>query len=533
MRLLYAPSARRMIPYPPVGVALLAGEIRESCQRTATVVDLEMSVWNEHRARSGVLLYEKGLDSSRVLTGDLDAEVQAYQKLLVEHSGIVPGEDVGISVMGFEQLASALLLCKAALERGARVIMGGQFWSERSARQVLSTFADERLTITVGDGWIAIRNWLLHPEGIPTNSWVWREGTLQSGPVNKGAATPPVPSYDSVDWELYRRYCSAILDDGRQIRRAHLYVWDKLCPFKCNFCRVSSGSKAKLNPPETLVTSLRDLLGQHVQQFNFMTNELNPSLRYMRDVVGELRPLLSSNPDVGWFTYLRPDSMERDDLRSLREIGCRMVRYGVETGSQTLSDRMQKDYTIPTVAKVLRLAAEADILNHVNFLVGYPGETDDDLQKSIDFVVDNHAAIHSVRINPFYLPPGTRLANEPQMFGIRLTEFRRGYWDFEMIDGSRPMADTIKARIEKLSDTIMRYGIGFAGVLPFETLNTLTQYPSRDEGIAELRRQRPYLWENASPDWLKSKLGGYTMHSDWSETILKRGRNYNMEICND
>jgi radical SAM superfamily enzyme len=521
-----------MIPYPPVGTALLAGAV-DSLDDEVRLIDLEMTIWREHQRHGKVLLYAGHIDVPRVLAQNEDSELGDYEALLVENSEIGAREDVGISVMGFEQLASALLLARAAASKGSRIILGGQFWSESSARQVLGQLQSDAVTVTVGDGWIPLQEWKTNPAEVPSSSFGFAAGEILQGRPAKGALQPPIPLYDSVDWDVYRAYSSDILGDAREMRRAHLYVWDKLCPYKCNFCRVSSGSNAKLNSPETVVASLQHLLAQNVRQFNFMTNELNPTLAYMRRVIRELRPLLSGRDDIGWFTYLRPDHMEMEDLTALREIGCRLVRYGVETGSQRLSDRMEKGYEIGTVARVLRRAAEADIMNHVNFLIGYPGETDEDVEQTIRFIAENHDVIHSVRLNPFYLPPGTRLAKDPAAYGLRLIEFRRGYWDFEMLDGTRPQKAVVKDRIERVTDAVMQYDIGFAGVLPFETLNSLSGYPTRDEGMAALRREHGYLWENASPDWLKARLGGYDMNAEWEETIYKRGRNYNLDVCTD
>jgi len=296
---------------------------------------------------------------------------------------------------------------------------------------------------------------------------------------------------------------------------------------------VSSGSKVRLGDPESIVPSLRSLVDAGVTQMNFMTNELNPSLSYMRRLVQSFGPILSNYPEIGWFTYLRPDAMDEEDLVALRRLGCRLIRWGVETGSQSLSDRMQKDYHMSTVARVLHAAAKADIANHINLLLGYPGETDDDVNETLRFVTENASVIHSVRINPFYLPPGTKLEREPQRFGLRLLEFKSGYWTFEREDGVALDASVVQQRIERVGRRLIDLGIGFAGVLPFEFLNALCRESNRDSALAALRASQPFLWTEASPDGLKAQFGKYKMKTDWSETIFQRGRNYQTVLCND
>jgi hypothetical protein len=59
--------------------------------------------------------------------------------------------------------------------------------------------------------------------------------------------------------------------------------------------------------------------------------------------------------------------------------------------------------------------------------------------------------IHSVRINPFYLPPDTPIARDPAAFGIRLTEFDKGWWRFESENGDKLDPGRVKDRIERVA----------------------------------------------------------------------------------
>jgi hypothetical protein len=532
MRIVFAPSGRRMIPYPPCGPAVLEAAV--SPLTDVRVVDLEMLVWHEAQRGTPIPMYEGlTIDPSAVLAGTLTPEIAKYQELLYQLCSLEPGEHLAISVMGYEQLASALLLMQKALESGSRVIMGGQFFSRDAASQLVSIRKSDRLTVTVGDGFVAIRTWMSDASAIPVNSYVWRDG-LQFGGQNTKAVRPPVPHYSTVDWSLYERYAAKVFRDSRPIRRAHIYVWDKQCPFKCTFCRVSSGSEAKLTKPSDVANLYRRALQLGVSQLNFMTNELNPSLGYMKKLIAEMERIDTDFSEVAWFTYLRPDEIDAEDFVRLRRLGCRLVRYGVETGSQRLSDLMRKDYRIEIIEEVLRRAADADIFNHVNFLVGFPGETESDLEQTLEFIERNKAYIHSVRINPFYLPPGSPMAKDPEANGIKLVKFNKGFWEFDVLNGQRTTSEQVALRIERLVSQCMQHDIGFAATLPFETISILSMHKSRDAAIAHMRDHYPFLWQVANSDSLKAHFGGYAQGpASWNDTIYKRGRNYNVVLCND
>jgi len=315
------------------------------------------------------------------------------------------------------------------------------------------------------------------------------------------------------------------------VRRAHLYVWDKQCNFRCAFCRVASGSRAVLTPPAVAMRSFEELVGTGVGQLNVMTNELNPSRTYMLRFLSELQ----SRGIVGahWFTYVRADRLERDDFARMRAVGGRLARYGIESGSQRLLDLMRKDYQISTMEQTLAASATEDIWNHVNLLIGFPGEQDADIEQTLGFLERNAAAIHSVRINPFYLPPDTPIAREPEAYGIRLSRFDRGWWQFVHEDGTAPDEDEVVRRVERVSAACVELGIGFAGADPFFLLDMISRCGSRSEAIGFVKDRYPLFWVPAPTDAYKAMIGGYESTSDWREIVLKRQRNYSLSICTD
>ncbi len=537
LKLAFAPSAKRIIPYPPVGISLLAASLRQS-GHDAEVFDLEMELAGLRLKGEDVLLYDGVLSASDVLSPDLAAPIHAYGEQLWQIIGGSSGAEVlGISVMGFEQSASALLLARLALAHGMRVIFGGQFWTERSAAEAIHALAPYgSVTVTVGDGWESTTAFVERaaPETIP-NSFTTNAtsgGAIIAGPRKVAKSLPPQPVYDWVPWEQYEDFGISTYKNPTPTRRAHLYVWDKQCNFRCAFCRVAAGSRAVLTPPKMAIESFADLAQTEVDQLNFMTNELNPSRKYLLRFLDELEAR-GGGGATNWFTYIRADRLEAEDFRRIRQNGGRLARYGVESGSQRLLDLMRKDYDVPTMSMTLRHAAAKDIWNHVNFLVGFPGEIADDIERTIDFLAANVDAIHSVRINPFYLPPETPIARAPEEFGIQLTTFDSGWWQYQNSDGSLPDADLVVERVERLSRACSDLGIGFAGTDPFFLLDTISRHNAVPDAVKFLKDAYPLFWVPAPTDTYKALIGGYEVKSEWKEIALKRQRNYSLSICTD
>jgi hypothetical protein len=533
VKLVFAPSGKRIIPYPPVGIALLAAGLRAERLDPAEPVDLEMELAYRRMQGESVLLYESGIATTDVLASVLTEPVQEYGSLLWRLVGAPAGGQLGISVMGFEQTASALLLGRIALENGARVIFGGQFFTDSSAREVIHALAPYgEVTVTIGDGWESIIAFAKRadPATVP-NSYTGRAGEVVVGPPKTAKSLPPQPTYGWARWEQYEAFGIGTYKNPRPVRRAHLYVWDKQCNFRCSFCRVAAGSRAVLTPPATAIDSFGDLVDAGVGQLNFMTNELNPSRKYMLRFLSELEARGVTGAD--WFTYVRADRLEPSDFARMRAAGGRLARYGVESGSQPLLDLMRKDYHVETMAQTLRHAADEDVWNHVNLLVGFPGEQESDIDNTIRFLEANATSIHSARINPFYLPPDTPIAREPEAFGIELTTFDRGWWQYRHQNGGEPDPDLVVRRVERIANACVDTGVGFAGTDPFFLLDVISRHDTVVDALAYLKQEYPPFWIPAPTDTYKALIGGYEVTSEWKEIALKRQRNYSLSICTD
>src|SRR4051812_22099204 len=218
-----------MLPYPPVAPFMLAASVASGGRRVPDVVDLEMLLSSMHERGENSLIYGDGVHPAEALAPSASSEVLSYGELLAQLVGI-DDDAIAISVMGYPQLASALLLARLALEGGSRVIMGGQFWTEESALHAIDALSPYgEATVTLGDGWDAIAAFAGDGREVPPNSLGLREGSVSAGDKT-GRAVPPQPDYSSARWDLYRSYASKVyhrLDEDT--RRCHVYIWDKIC----------------------------------------------------------------------------------------------------------------------------------------------------------------------------------------------------------------------------------------------------------------------------------------------------------------
>jgi radical SAM superfamily enzyme YgiQ (UPF0313 family) len=106
------------------------------------------------------------------------------------------------------------------------------------------------------------------------------------------------------------------------------------CPYQCNFCGVVgfSGSREKIEPPERTVAVLAQLKRDYgVNAVQFYDNNFFMREDHARELAERMIPL-----GMKWWCETRVDAMLRfsdDTVRKIRESGCVMIFFGVESGS--------------------------------------------------------------------------------------------------------------------------------------------------------------------------------------------------------
>lgn len=98
------------------------------------------------------------------------------------------------------------------------------------------------------------------------------------------------------------------------------------------------------------------------------------------------------NPSIDWVAnaIIRPE-MGPEILGKMKEAGCERLIYGIESGSQRVLNMMRKRYRILDADSVIKATHEAGIKVTANFMFGFPGETEEDFQMTLDFIRRNAA----------------------------------------------------------------------------------------------------------------------------------------------
>ena len=210
-------------------------------------------------------------------------------------------------------------------------------------------------------------------------------------------ALPP-PARDLIDLEAYKR---AWLRHGRFSMNL---VTSRGCPFHCNWCaKPIWGQRFNVRSASAVVEEIRSLRDVGASHLWFMDDIFGlkpgwlPAFADLVEAEGLRTPFKClSRADL----LLRPGEVE-----ALRRAGCEMVWLGAESGSQSVLDAMEKGTTVEQIREAARRLKAAGIGVAFFLQFGYPGETWDDVEATLQLVRD--CAPDDIGMSVSYPLPGT------------------------------------------------------------------------------------------------------------------------------
>jgi hypothetical protein len=171
------------------------------------------------------------------------------------------------------------------------------------------------------------------------------------------------------------------------------------CKYQCSFCNEMKffGKYRKKDPAQT-AREMIQLYQKYKYQLFFMTDSmLNP-------VVADLaRELIESGVSLYYDSYFRveKDSGDNEDALLWRRGGFYRARIGVESGSQHVLDLIGKGITPGQIKATVSSLAYAGIKTTTYWVIGHPGETEEDFLQTLDLLSQLRNDIWQAECAPF------------------------------------------------------------------------------------------------------------------------------------
>jgi len=181
----------------------------------------------------------------------------------------------------------------------------------------------------------------------------------------------------------------------------------------CSFCSDVTGTAGRTFRPREPRRVLDEIRAQHesvgASLFVFTDMKLNGDLAIWNTLIERFQDVV---PGGRWIASVHvgshsPSGLGREQLRQARESGCVRLTTGLESGSQAVLDSMRKGTLLESVSEYLEDAKVSGISTRATMIVGYPGETVDDVCASERFVSSHRHVIERIKLCAFSRTIGT------------------------------------------------------------------------------------------------------------------------------
>lgn len=183
------------------------------------------------------------------------------------------------------------------------------------------------------------------------------------------------------------------------------------CPEKCQFCTTPLvwGAKVRWKSPKLLYQEMAYAISKfNIGEIQFQDDTLTANIKNLYelcDYIKEFR-LPWCTPNGIKINYHQETQYEM--FSKMKDSGCYQITFACESGSQrVLDDIIRKNIKIDTFKDNIQKAKDAGLFVHSFWIVGFPGETADEIRRTIDVASTSGADSFSLSIfNPL---PGTPL----------------------------------------------------------------------------------------------------------------------------
>ena len=215
------------------------------------------------------------------------------------------------------------------------------------------------------------------------------------------------------DWQLIRPDKYPPAPHGAIFKRFPIapVITTRGCPFTCTFCatRLTWGNRIRYRSENDVVNEIEYLVKTHgVREIHFEDDNLTLSREHVTAICKEI---IRRELDIVWAcpNGVRIDTLDEELLNLMKNSGCYLLAFGIESGSQDTLDKMNKNLDKNKVYEVLRKTKEAGIETWGFFILGFPDESREDIMQTIAFA--KKLPLDRAQFCNFAPLPGTALFN--------------------------------------------------------------------------------------------------------------------------
>jgi len=332
-------------------------------------------------------LREQGFRSAILDMVFADVTPAHVDRVIREQGARVAG--IGCMTCEFPQAVAEARRLKAA-HPGIKIVFGGAHPSGDPEECLRTGVVD---FVIVGEGEIALAELLraLETGGVPGSVpgvWSVKDGAIQAG---GSAPVPPIadlprPAYDLLDLEKYFQLDSPW--HFPKSPRAVQFLTERGCPYQCSYCHEIHTKKFRGVPAETIVDQMEWLVrcygvGEFMVVDDIFNFDLERAKRICRGIIERKLDIHLQFPNG-----VRGDRFDEELIALMKQAGTHFLAIAIETVSEKHQKLIRKNLKADRALEAIHWARKHQIEVSGFFMIGFPGETLEEVNRTLDFAVN-------------------------------------------------------------------------------------------------------------------------------------------------
>ena len=187
------------------------------------------------------------------------------------------------------------------------------------------------------------------------------------------------------------------------------------CPLNCSYCSTPmiEGKTTRKRSIGFIIDALCACASAGFDHLFFVDNTFNLPPGFSKDLCDQM---IQAGLNITWRCILYPGKVDKELVEKMAQSGCVEVSLGMESGSDTILKKMNKQYRNADVTHASDLLKTSGIRRMGFLLLGGPGETRQTVLESLEFV--DSLALEMVKVTiGIRIYPDTELARHATRIG--------------------------------------------------------------------------------------------------------------------
>ena len=214
----------------------------------------------------------------------------------------------------------------------------------------------------------------------------------------------PFPAREKIDfkpylngWKIHHGYSMMSVNTMRG------------CPYTCKWCsRAVYGGTYRRRSPQLVAQEIKHIKDTYnPDMIWFVDDVFTIHHKWLTEFAEEVK---KQDAVIPYEIISRADRLNEEVIKTLKTSGCFRVWVGAESGSQKIIDAMDRRVDVMQTREMIRLAKKHGLEAGTFIMLGYPGETKQDIKETIEHLVQSNPSQYTITVA--YPIKGTELYNE-------------------------------------------------------------------------------------------------------------------------